>query len=122
MAVAHTVGGHIRFEQVSFGYLAHEPVLEEIDLEIQPGEMIGLGGHSGSGKSTLINLMLRLYDVQEGRILLDGVDLRDVSLRDLRSPDGYDTPVGERGGGAPVRRRAAAGGYRPGGAPRGAHR
>ncbi|MGB4475150.1 MAG: ATP-binding cassette domain-containing protein, partial [Bacillota bacterium] len=66
----------------------YEPVLEGIDVDIQPGEMIGLVGHSGAGKSTLINLVMRLYDVDEGRILIDGIDIRDISQQALRSQIG----------------------------------
>jgi ATP-binding cassette, subfamily B, bacterial len=78
------VRGEIRFENVSFGYERHRPVLKEVDFAIQPGEKIGIVGHSGSGKTTLVNLISRFYDVDSGRVLLDGVDIRDVSLSDLR--------------------------------------
>lgn len=87
-AVRHRINGRIVFENVTFGYHTHEPVLDGINLEVEPGEMIGLVGHSGAGKSTLTNLILRLYDVDEGRILIDGVDIRDVALKDLRSQMG----------------------------------
>ena len=66
-----------------FGYQSHEPVLDDVSLEVAPGEMIGIVGHSGAGKSTLINLLLRLYDPDAGRITIDGVDLRAIELRDL---------------------------------------
>ncbi|HHT25629.1 MAG TPA: ATP-binding cassette domain-containing protein [Firmicutes bacterium] len=79
------IKGHIRFEDVSFYYEKGDPVLQRIDLDIQPGEMIGLVGSSGSGKTTLINLIARFYDVSEGRILLDGHDLRDLDLAFLRN-------------------------------------
>jgi len=72
----------IRFENVSFAY-EHAPVLEEINLEIRTGEVIGLVGPSGSGKSTLMNLSVRFYDPTAGRITFDGVDLREVRLQDL---------------------------------------
>ena len=77
------IAGHVRFEEVVFGYQSHDPVLHEVSLEVAPGEMIGIVGHSGSGKSTLINLLMRLYDPDEGRIIIDGVDLRAIELRDL---------------------------------------
>ena len=138
--------GHLELRDVSFGYVAHQPVLKGITLNVEPGEMIGLVGHSGAGKSTLIKLMCRFYDVDGGQILIDGIDVRRMDLMKLRSqigyveqdpflfagsvtdnirfgnrearreeiieaainanahefiaklPDGYDTPVGERGG------------------------
>lgn len=78
------VQGHIEFRDVHFGYDKNQPVLKGIDLDVKPGEMIGLVGHSGAGKSTLINLLARFYTPQQGSILIDGVDLREVSLEDLR--------------------------------------
>ncbi|MFQ3611729.1 MAG: ABC transporter ATP-binding protein, partial [Fimbriimonadales bacterium] len=78
------VKGEIVLENVSFGYEKHHLVLHEINLHIRPGEMIGLVGPSGSGKTTLINLICRFYDPTRGRILLDGVDLRDLKMQDLR--------------------------------------
>ncbi len=76
--------GGIRFEDVVFGYRRHEPVIKGVSLEIRPGEHIGIVGKSGSGKTTLVNLVARFYDPEEGRVLLDGVDLREVEPRDLR--------------------------------------
>jgi ATP-binding cassette, subfamily B, bacterial len=87
-AARHQVVGSIDFKEVTFGYQTHEPVLDDIHLGIRPGEMIGLVGHSGAGKSTLINLILRLYDVDEGAILIDGIDIRNIALQDLRSQIG----------------------------------
>jgi ATP-binding cassette subfamily B protein len=87
-AVRHQIKGDVVFKDVTFGYNSHEPVLEEIDLEVSKGEMIGLVGHSGAGKSTLINLLMRFYDVDEGQILIDGVDIRDICQQDLRSQIG----------------------------------
>ncbi len=78
-----SIDGTVRFEWVVFGYQSHEPVLEEICLQVDPGEMIGIVGHSGAGKTALINLLMRLYDPDEGRILIDAVDLRDIEQRDL---------------------------------------
>ena len=78
------VRGEIRFDNVSFGYERHRPVLKEVDFTIRPGEKIGIVGHSGSGKTTLVNLISRFYDVDSGRVLLDGVDVRDLSTSDLR--------------------------------------
>lgn len=74
----------IRFERVSFGYEPGRPVLDHFDLDITAGETICLLGPSGIGKSTTLHLLLRLYDVDAGRILIDGVDLRDCDQRSLR--------------------------------------
>jgi ATP-binding cassette subfamily B protein len=76
--------GSIKFERVTFGYERHQPVLRDIDIEIRPGETIGIVGRSGSGKTTLVNLLCRFYDTCEGRVLVDGVDVRHVASRDLR--------------------------------------
>lgn len=140
------VQGHVVFENVSFRYFKHgEDVLKDVSFEAKPGQTIALLGATGSGKTTIINLLPRFYDVTEGRVLIDGKDVRDVTLTSLRSaigivlqettlftgtirdniafgrpdasldeviaaakaaaahdfimsfPQGYDTPVGERG-------------------------
>ncbi len=75
--------GHIRFEQVAFGYERHQPVLRQVDFEIRPGEMVGVVGRSGSGKTTLVNLLCRFYDVDSGRVTIDGIDVRDMARADL---------------------------------------
>ena len=80
--------GELLFENVSFGYDKARRVLENVDLHVMPGEMIGLVGHSGAGKSTIINLISRFYDPSEGRILIDGVEMKKVKLQDLRSQMG----------------------------------
>ena len=80
--------GAIRFENVTFGYNRHEPVLKNISFEVKPGEHIGVVGKSGSGKTTLVNLLARFYDVDEGRVLIDDVDVRDLHLDDLRKAVG----------------------------------
>ncbi len=77
--------GHIRFEHVTFAYVPGQPVLRDVSFEIRPGQRIGLVGATGSGKSTIVSLLLRFYDVQEGRITIDGVDIRDMDLRALRA-------------------------------------
>jgi ATP-binding cassette, subfamily B, bacterial MsbA len=74
----------IRFDGVGFGYVAGEPVLRDIDLEVRPGEVVALVGPSGGGKSTLVDLVARFYDPTAGRILVDGADLREISPRSLR--------------------------------------
>jgi ATP-binding cassette, subfamily B, bacterial len=76
--------GEIRFENVSFGYERHRPVLKDVSFTIRPGEKIGIVGRSGSGKTTLVNLISRFYDVDAGRVLLDGVDIRQLATCDLR--------------------------------------
>ncbi|MGH2625923.1 MAG: ABC transporter ATP-binding protein, partial [Anaerolineales bacterium] len=140
------VRGHVRFERVTFRYFdSGESVLSEVDFEALPGQTVALLGATGSGKSSIINLIPRFYDASEGRVLIDGHDVREVKIESLRSqigivlqdttlfsgtirqniafgrpqasqddivraaraaaadafirsfPDGYDTPVGERG-------------------------
>jgi len=76
--------GRVVFERAGFGYAPGRTVLEEIDLEIEPGRTIALIGHTGSGKTTLASLVPRFYDVTEGRVTIDGADVRDVTLRSLR--------------------------------------
>jgi ATP-binding cassette subfamily B multidrug efflux pump len=83
-----TVTGRMRFESVSFSY-GEQMVLVGVDLDVPPGQMVGIIGPPGSGKSTLLNLVPRLYDVSRGRITLDGVDLRDLRLDDLRRHIAY---------------------------------
>jgi len=76
--------GEIRFENVSFSYLEGRPVLDGLDLALDAGTTLALIGHTGSGKTTLASLVPRFYDVGSGRVLVDGVDVRDVSLTSLR--------------------------------------
>ena len=78
------VEGGITFEGVSFGYGAERAVLRDIDLDIAPGEVLAVVGPSGAGKTTLCNLIPRLWDVSEGRLLIDGHDVREVGLASLR--------------------------------------
>lgn len=82
------IKGCIEFKDVSFGYEKHTPVVKRMNLSIKAGEMIGLVGHSGAGKSTTINLVARLYDADEGIILIDGVPIRDIKIEDLRKQIG----------------------------------
>jgi ATP-binding cassette subfamily B protein len=77
--------GDVAFENVSFAYNADRAALREISFQIAAGSRVGIAGTTGAGKSTLVSLLLRLYDPNGGRILLDGVDLRDFKLRDLRN-------------------------------------
>jgi ATP-binding cassette subfamily B protein len=76
--------GAIRFEHVSFEYLDERPVLRDVDLDIAPGRTVALIGHTGSGKTTLTSLVPRFYDVTGGRVLVDGVDVRELKLASLR--------------------------------------
>jgi ATP-binding cassette subfamily B protein len=81
---ANDGGGHIRFEDVWFAYNGEDWVLKGISFDVKPGERVGIVGATGSGKTTLINLLLRFYDVQRGRITIDGVDIRHLDLADVR--------------------------------------
>ena len=80
--------GEVKFHNMTFGYDAHKPVLRDINLHVKPGEMIGLVGHSGAGKSTLINLICRFYTPDAGRLEIDGEDIKQINLKDLRSQIG----------------------------------
>ena len=79
-----TIEGHIELRNVSFSYDGVNKVLKNISLTIEPGEMVGLVGPSGAGKTTMVNLICRFYDVIEGQILIDGVDIRDYDVTELR--------------------------------------
>ncbi|QUL98698.1 MAG: ABC transporter ATP-binding protein [Candidatus Fermentithermobacillus carboniphilus] len=85
------IQGRVTFENVSFAYDGEHMVLEDINLDVKPGETIAILGGTGSGKSTLINLIPRFYDVTKGRILIDGHDIRDVTLDSLRRQIGVVT-------------------------------
>jgi ATP-binding cassette subfamily B protein len=78
------IAGAVRFKQVTFGYNSQQPVLKTVSLETQPGQMIALVGPTGAGKSTIINLILRFYDVTEGTVTIDGIDVRSVTQSSLR--------------------------------------
>ena len=79
--------GRIEFQQVSFRYYkdSQEKVLDDVSLTIEPGQTVGIIGSTGCGKTTLVSMIPRLYDADEGRILVDGVDVRDYSLKNLRN-------------------------------------
>jgi ATP-binding cassette subfamily B multidrug efflux pump len=83
--------GEVRFEHVRFGYGKAEAVMDDFTLTVRPGEKIGLIGRSGAGKSTLVNLLLRFYDVEGGRILIDGQDIAHVKQESLRANIGMVT-------------------------------
>jgi ATP-binding cassette subfamily B protein len=82
------IEGHVRFEGVSFAYFGRHRVLDDIDFEAQPGQVVALLGATGSGKSSVISLIPRFYDPTEGRVLLDGQDIRHVTVNSLRSQIG----------------------------------
>ena len=96
-------GGRVRFSGVSFSYDADRPVLEDVNFEIAPGTRVGIAGTTGAGKTTLVSLLMRFYDPTRGNIELDGVDLRDYKVADLRSqfaivlqePVLFSTTIGE---------------------------
>ncbi len=140
------IKGRVRFEKVSFGYNESRPALDHVDFEVEPAENVAIVGLSGGGKTTIINLLTRFYEPSSGRITIDGIDIREVTIASLRSqiglvtqdiilfndtirnniayglkdvplesieaaaraarahdfiiglPQGYETPIGERGG------------------------
>lgn len=95
-ALALKQGGEIRFENVTFGYHPDRPILRNASFTIPAGQKFAIVGPSGCGKSTILRLLFRSYDVQEGRILVDGQDIRDVTLGSLRESIGVvpqDTPL-----------------------------
>jgi ATP-binding cassette subfamily B protein len=83
------IRGAIRFENVSFAYNPQEPVLQDFNLQVQPGQTVALVGETGSGKSTIVNLACRFYEPTQGRILIDGVDYRERPLAWLQGSLGY---------------------------------
>lgn len=82
------VQGTVRFEELTFAYAEREPILEDFDLEIPAGATVGIVGATGSGKTTLVNLLLRFYDPQKGRLTVDGVDAAELDLTSLRQAIG----------------------------------
>ena len=83
------MGGRIEFKNVNFSFDRTKKVLKDVNLVIEPGDVVGIVGTTGSGKSTLINLLLRYYDHYEGKITIDGVDIRDIDMEYYRSCIGY---------------------------------
>ncbi|GGL42257.1 ABC transporter ATP-binding protein [Phycicoccus endophyticus] len=80
--------GRVAFEDVSFSYTSGTPLIEHLDLEVEPGQTVAIVGPTGAGKTTLVNLVMRFYELDGGRITLDGVDIRDLTRHDLRSRTG----------------------------------
>ncbi|MBC7529848.1 MAG: ABC transporter ATP-binding protein [Chthonomonadaceae bacterium] len=81
--------GSIQFEGVSFGYDSDHPVVHDLNFTVNPGEIIAIVGPSGAGKTTLVNLLARFYDANSGRILVDGIDIREIRLESIRRQIGY---------------------------------
>src|SRR6185436_12828504 len=79
------VRGEVSFENVSFAYTDEQWVLQDIDFAVAPGKSVALVGATGAGKTSIISLLARFYDVQKGRVLLDGVDVRDLDPAQLRA-------------------------------------
>lgn len=84
-AVPERIEGEVRFSDVSFAYEQGQPVLHDITLEAKPGQVIALVGHTGAGKTTIINLLTRFYDIDQGRITIDGLDIHQIKRDRLRS-------------------------------------
>ena len=83
-----TVRGRVRFDDVSFSYFPEVPLIEHLSLEVEPGQTVAIVGPTGAGKTTLVNLLMRFYEVSNGAITLDGVNIADMSREDLRSLTG----------------------------------
>lgn len=86
--VKQKIKGEVSFKNVTFGYKSYQPVLKNVSIDVKSGEMIGIVGHSGAGKSTVINLLMRLYDADEGSISIDGTDIKNLSFDDYKSQIG----------------------------------
>ncbi|MFK4297967.1 ATP-binding cassette subfamily B multidrug efflux pump [Arthrobacter sp. GAS37] len=80
--------GHVEFENVSFSYVADKPLIENLSLSAEPGHTVAIVGPTGAGKTTLVNLVMRFYELNSGRITLDGVDIKELSRSELRSKVG----------------------------------
>lgn len=78
------VKGHVEFDHVYFSYNPNEPLIEDLNLEVKPGENVAIVGPTGAGKTTLVNLLMRFYEINSGKILVDGVDTRNMKRSDLR--------------------------------------
>ena len=76
--------GRVTFEDVAFRYVAEKPLIEDLDLVVEPGQTVAIVGPTGAGKTTLVNLLMRFYDVDQGRITVDGIDTRELTRDDLR--------------------------------------
>ncbi|MGB3186112.1 MAG: ABC transporter ATP-binding protein [Ornithinimicrobium sp.] len=83
-----TARGRVSFEDVSFSYAADQPLIEDLNLCVEPGQTVAIVGPTGAGKTTLVNLLMRFYELDRGRITLDGIDITDLTRRELRSKVG----------------------------------
>ena len=79
-----SLSGRVEFSHVSFSYVKNRKVIDDVSFTVEPGEILGVVGHTGAGKSTLVNLLIRLYDVGEGEILIDGINIKKLAFADLR--------------------------------------
>lgn len=77
--------GHIRFDQVSFRYIKDRPLLEDINIDVKKGQTIAIVGPTGAGKTTLVNLLMRFYEIEKGKITIDGIDIKDMQRGELRN-------------------------------------
>lgn len=84
-AILEVEAGQIKFEQVQFAYSEDNPIFKDLSLRVKPGERIAVVGESGSGKTTLVKLLFRFFDIQGGKILIDGQDISQVTQNSLRS-------------------------------------
>jgi ATP-binding cassette subfamily B protein len=82
--VLKNVKGCVKFENVSFSYSEDVPLIEDLNVEVKPGQKVAIVGPTGAGKTTIVNLLMRFYEVKKGRITVDGVDIRDISRENLR--------------------------------------
>src|SRR5260221_5958121 len=80
----------VRFEDVSFNYFPDAPLIEHLSLAVEPGQTVAIVGPTGAGKTTLVNLLMRFYEVSDGAITLDGVNIADMTRQELRSLTGMD--------------------------------
>ncbi|MFA5927771.1 MAG: ABC transporter ATP-binding protein [Candidatus Margulisiibacteriota bacterium] len=85
------ISGHVKFENLSFAYPQSEEILKNIELDVEPGQLVAIVGRSGAGKTTLVNMLPRFYDPTSGRILLDGYDIKDLAFSSLRNCIGIVT-------------------------------
>lgn len=87
-ATAAGLAGHVRFDNVSFGYKENEPLIQNMHIDVKPGMTVAIVGPTGAGKTTLVNLLMRFYEIGEGRITIDGTDIRELPRSELRSKFG----------------------------------